>query len=134
MKFKFPLFLPFSILFCNWTFGQIQENNGKITILQDDKITTLVANCLLINEKAKVAGYRVKIHFGSDKAKSRDVKAKFSSSYPDVPAYEKYDQPNFNIRVGDFQTKLEAYRLLKKIQIDFPTSFIVQDFIELPGQ
>ena len=60
------------------------------------------------------------------------MKAKFLSQFPDVAAYEKYDQPNFNIRVGDFRTKLEAYRLLKELQQEFPSAFIVQDEIELP--
>jgi hypothetical protein len=34
--------------------------------------------------------------------------------------------------VGDFRTKLEAYKFLKEISIEFPGSFIVQDEIELP--
>jgi len=65
-----------------------------------------------INSKSPVRGYRIKIHFGADKARAREVKARFIEHFPDIPAYEKYDQPNFNIRVGDFRTKLEAYKAL----------------------
>ena len=71
-------------------------------------------------------GYRVKIHFSADRNKRNEVKARFSSIYSDVPAYEDYQQPNFVLNVGDFKTKLEAYELLKKIQADFPYAFIVK--------
>lgn len=71
-------------------------------------------------------GYRVKIHFGSDKSKAKEVQAKFSSKYNEVSTYEEYQQPNFVIMVGDYKTKLEAYELLKKIKEDYPYAFIVK--------
>ena len=107
-------------------------DTGKVEIIQSDKIKELTAKHIEINAKAKIKGYRVKIHFGPDKTKAKEIKAEFIAKYPDVPAYEKYDQPNFNIRVGDFRTKLEAYKFLKKVQTDFPASFLVQDEIEFP--
>jgi len=107
-------------------------DTGKVTYMMDDKIKSLEEKHLEINEKAPIMGYRVKIHFGSDKNKAKEVKGQFIAKYPNVPAYEKYDQPNFNIRVGDFRTKLEAYKFLKQIQGEFPTSFLVQDEIEMP--
>lgn len=107
-------------------------DTGKISLIQDHKIDELVAKHIEINSKTPIKGYRVKIHFGADKNKAKEVKAKFVSKFPDVGAYEKYDQPNFTIRVGDFRTKLEAYRLLKEVQLEFPSAFIIQDEIEPP--
>lgn len=108
-------------------------DTGKITLIQDRKIEELVAKHIEINSKAPVKGYRVKIHFGADKNKAKEIKAKFMVQFPTVAAYEKYDQPNFNIRVGDFRTKLEAYKFLKALQSEFPSAFIVQDEIETQG-
>lgn len=108
-------------------------DTGKITLIQDRKIEDLVAKHIEINSKAAIKGYRVKIHFGADKNKAKEVKAKFMAQFPTVAAYEKYDQPNFNIRVGDFRTKLEAYKFLKALQPEFPSAFIVQDEIETQG-
>lgn len=105
-------------------------DTGKITLIQDRKIEDLVAKHIEINSKAPIKGYRVKIHFGADKNKAKEIKAKFMAQFPTVAAYEKYDQPNFNIRVGDFRTKLEAYKFLKALQPEFPSAFIVQDEIE----
>jgi hypothetical protein len=108
------------------------KDTGKIELVQDHKIDELLSKHVEINSKSELKGFRIKIHFGSDKTKAREVKAKFILKFPDVPAYEKYDQPNFNIRVGDFRTKLEAYRFLKEVQPEFPSAFIVADEIELP--
>ena len=42
---------------------------------------------------------------------------------------EEYQQPNFVVLVGDFKSKLEAFESLKKIQVEFPNSFIVKEKI-----
>lgn len=107
-------------------------DSGKVELVQDNKITDLLSKHIEINSKTSIKGYRIKIHFGSDRTKAREVKMKFLSKFPDVPAYEKYDVPNFNIRVGDFRTKLEAYKFLKEVQVEFPSAFLVQDEIEFP--
>lgn len=111
----------------------ISADTGKVVVLQPDAVALLAQKQIEINAKSHLKGYRVKIHFGADKTKAKEVKAKFIAKFPGVPAYEKYDQPNFNIRVGDFRTKLEAYKLLKEIQPEFPSAFIVVDEIEFPA-
>lgn len=108
-------------------------DTGKVQLVQEYKVKELLEKHIEINSKAAIKGYRIKIHFGSDKNKAKDIKAKFISKFPDIAAYEKYDQPNFNIRVGDFRSKLDAYKALKEIQLEFPSSFLVQDEIELPN-
>ena len=60
-------------------------------------------------------GYRIKIHFGADKTKAREVKSRFLSRYSDANPYEEYQQPNFVILVGDFRSKAEAFEYYKKI-------------------
>ncbi len=103
-------------------------------IVQDKRVNELVLKHVLINEarKGKIKGYRVQIHFGQEKAKALDVKSKFMAQHKDVPSYLDYQQPYFKIRVGNFRTKLEAYKLLQEISGDFSGSFIVSDDIELP--
>ena len=108
-------------------------DTGKVHLVQEYKVKELLEKHIEINSKAAIKGYRIKIHFGSDKNKAKDIKAKFISKFPDIAAYEKYDQPNFNIRVGDFRSKLDAYKALKEIQLEFPSSFLVQDEIEMPN-
>ena len=104
-------------------------------IIQDKRVNELILKHILINEakKEKMRGYRVQIHFGPEKSKALDVKAKYTMEYANSKAYLDYQQPYFKIRVGDFRTKLEAYKLQQEIIGDFPGAFIVQDDIELPA-
>lgn len=134
-RLKLLFFLVFfSMALCR---GKAQTaavaDTGKIELVQDYKIKELLEKHKEINVKSSLKGYRIKIHFGPDKTKASEIKSKFISKFPDIPAYGPiYDQPNFNIRVGDFRTKLEAYKILKEVQVEFPSAFIVQDEIELP--
>ena len=103
-------------------------------IIQDKKVNELVLKHVLINEakRGTIKGYRVQIHFGPERAKALEVKSKFNTQYHEVASYLDYQQPYYKIRVGDFRTKLEAYKLLQEISGDFPGAFIVTDDIELP--
>ena len=84
------------------------------------------------SRNGKIKGYRVQIHFGTEKNKAKEIKSKFLAKYPDVKVYDMFEPPYFKVRAGDFRTKLEAYKFLKEIQEDFPGSFIIADEIELP--
>lgn len=75
-------------------------------------------------------GYRIKIHFGVDRDKAKITRSKFSARFAEYSTYEEYQQPNFVVLVGDFKTKLEAFESLKKIQNEFPNSFIVKGKIK----
>ncbi len=75
-------------------------------------------------------GYRIKIHFGVDRVKAREIRSKFQVKFADINTYEDYDQPNFIIVVGDFRTKIEAYEAWKKILSEFPNSFIIKSKIK----
>lgn len=103
-------------------------------IIQDKRVNELIQKHILINEarKGKTKGYRVQIHSGAEKAKALEIKTKFNLLYNNIPAYLDYQQPYFKVRVGDFRTRLEAYKLLQKISSEFSGSYIVQDEIELP--
>lgn len=134
MKFsRYTLFL-ISFFFIGTGYSQVAVNNtkvGKVEIIQDYKIKELMDKHLELNSKTTVKGYRVKIHFGTDKAQAYEVKEKFNEKFPDVSAYVKYDQPYFSVRVGDYRTKLEAFKFLKQIQSDYEAAFLVQDEVEL---
>ena len=71
-------------------------------------------------------GYRIKIHFGVDKDAAEAVRTKFTAKFPEYATYREYQQPNFVILIGDYPTKMEAYKHLKLIQAEFPNAFIVK--------
>ncbi|MEO6884363.1 MAG: SPOR domain-containing protein [Bacteroidia bacterium] len=110
------------------------KDSSRSTIVKDTRIDNLIQKQIALNEKLKgrIAGYRIQIHFGIDKAKALDVKSKFMSKFGNYPSYEIYEQPYFKIRVGDFRTRLEAFNFLQQISDAFPVAFLVRDQIELP--
>lgn len=76
-------------------------------------------------------GYRIKIHFGVERDKAKAIRSKFATSFENYPTYEEYQQPNWVVLVGDYKTKLEAFEVMKKIQSEFPNSFIVKGRIKV---
>lgn len=75
--------------------------------------------------RGQVNGYRINLHFGVDREKSKAIKVKFDSRFPEYATDEEYLQPNWVVMVGNFKTKLEAFAAFKKIKDEFPNAFIV---------
>jgi len=111
--------------------AQTAADSAQASVKADPALFSLLDKRKAIGIK-NLKGYRVKIHFGAEKAKANDVKAKFCQKYPDIPAYMDYDTPNFSITVGNYRTRLDAYRVFKQIQADFPNAFIVEMKIDYP--
>ena len=127
-------FIAVFLLSVNGLYSQTSADSLQAGVDADPRVKVLVAKHITVNSKGKEKGYRVQIYFGADKAKANDVKAKFLAAYADeAHAYEIYDAPNFKIHVGDFRTRIEAYRFLRKIRGEFPSAFIVESGIENPS-
>jgi hypothetical protein len=109
-----------------------KQNNrtGKITVIEDERITEL--DNLKRDYPSLQDGYRVQIFFGKRK-EALNQKAKFTESYPELPAYISYLAPNFRLRVGDFRTRTEGEKLKHEIDSDYPGCYLVKDKIELPS-
>jgi len=112
---------------------QVGGPNNSVKLETD---TLLVSNYykLLNSNKSNsgIPGYRIRIFSGSGvgaKDEQQRVKARFLTLYPDIDAYNRYDEPFFKIYVGDCRTKSEALKLMDKINGNFPNTFIVGDFI-----
>jgi hypothetical protein len=131
LKLLLTVVLTGTSLFC--PAQQKTKAPGQV-ILNDAGTSELREKWLEVNKRTngRVPGYRVKIYFGLDREKANTIKQNFLLKYQTFNAYEKYEQPNFIIVAGDFRTRLEAYKFLKDISVDFPYAFIVKDNIELP--
>lgn len=82
-----------------------------------------------------IDGYRVEIFFSSDldaKQEALDKKVEFLSKYPDYDVNVIFVAPNFRVRVGDFRTKSEAWKLYEKIKEDYRAAFVVKGKINFP--
>ena len=111
------LFLVLTTSFC---FGQ----QGSVTINQDKKITNLLEIKKDMNKNESDSDrYRIQIYPGN-RSSAESAQREFNNSFTDWKATIQYETPNFKIWAGNFTTRLEADRALKKIKNKFSTAFI----------
>lgn len=96
-----------------------------VQTIQEDYIKTW-------NKIGEVDGYRIQILAvtgANSRTTAENEKVAFAGRYPDTPSYLSYAEPYFRIRVGNFSTRLEAYKTLLDIQENYPNAYIVPDKI-----
>lgn len=134
------------MFFCRFLFAQVdfpreyridngQERLYQLNINKDYRLDKLVEWHIQNNKRREgIEGHRVEIFsITNDKQKALDKKVEFLSKYPDYNVYVLFSSPNFKVRVGDFRTKNEAFKLLKKIEKDYSAAFVVKDNISFPS-
>jgi hypothetical protein len=119
------------------------STTGKLNIVQDPAIDTLMSRYILINENLKTEnlhygmwGHRIQIYASSNR-NARDeankANAEFLEKFPDLVSYILYAKPGyFKVRVGDYRTKTEAMSQFLIISKEFPDAYLVPDFINFP--
>ncbi len=113
-----------------------QMEPGNVRVISDDRVDTLMNAFTQLNENNHgIEGWRVEIFFEAgnhSKKLAMEAKADFVEKYPDVPCYVLFQQPYYKVRVGDKRTKMEAEKLLRDIERDYPNAFVVNDDINYP--
>jgi hypothetical protein len=132
----FGIFLLICIL--SGTTSIYSQNNvskQKVTVIQDPRIISLVEKHIYLNEKQKIAGWRVQIFFESgnnSKSRAYSKKGLFMAMYPDMGVYLMFQAPYYKVRVGDFRSRMDAEGFKQKLLGEFPDAFVVKDEINFP--
>jgi hypothetical protein len=82
----------------------------------------------------KIEGFRIQITSFSgvnSRALIEKTAEQFKQQFPDILCNISYSEPNFRLRVGNYRTKLEAYKDLHKIAHFFPGAFVFKDQIDI---
>jgi len=120
------------------------QTPGKVTIIKDPLIDSLIAKRIELNTKKPTTtnpvgpvigsqmGYRVQVFYGLDRRQTFSEQTRFKELYPRLRTYITYKEPNYYLRVGDFRTRLEAQNLLNELRANFPTLFIFREKINAP--
>lgn len=110
-------------------------NSNRVIVEQSDNLLAAFNNHIALAVNKKISGYRIRIFFDNKqdaRVHSGNVVGSFSGRYPEISIYRTYEDPYFKVSVGDFRTKSEATMILKRIEYDFPTAFIVRETINFP--
>ncbi|MFN4911830.1 MAG: SPOR domain-containing protein [Flavobacteriales bacterium] len=76
-------------------------------------------------------GYRIQIAFGTNRQQMEAYKLDFIRNYPRVTPYLAFQSPNFNLRVGDFETKADAEKFRSQIVGRYPLSNLVIETVKV---
>ncbi len=123
-----------SILFFMVALFSIAQSENIETI-KDPRIDQLVEKQGEVIPPAtvpQITGYRIQLFFDIDKKAVDEARSKFIGKYPKIDTYVLYNAPNYFLKVGNFRTQMEAEKIKKTIDNDFPTNFIVKELINLP--
>ncbi len=81
----------------------------------------------------EIEGYRIQLLAASGVNSRNSVEQahqEFRASFPDIPSYVSYAEPYFRLRVGNFETKLEAHKTLMLLRPQYAGAFVIKDKIE----
>jgi len=114
----------------------VSEQPGVVNITVSAEI---VAIDMQLVEKAKtdprINGFTILIFSGSganSKLNAHNRQKQFKELFPDYVSHLTWKSPNYEVRVGDFRTKIEAEKILQEVKQKYPSAIVRADKIELP--
>jgi hypothetical protein len=125
---KNRLFLS-CFLLCFSGFGQTENTNNQIAVLCDQRVEQLLK---LEKRTDKIMGYRLQICLDSDKKIVDEARDKYLKTYPLTDTYVNFENPNFNLKVGDFRSRVEAEKIKREIFGEFVICIIHEELVNLP--
>ncbi len=115
-------FLSIICFFMTLSYSFSQQ--GNVVVNQDQKINVLLNLKKEMNKnETDSERYKIQVYSGN-RSGAYDAQKEFSSAFGDWYASIQYETPNFKIWAGNFRTRLEADRALKRIKRKFPNAFI----------
>ncbi len=116
------------ILFFLGAFAKYSHAQGHIEVHVNPLIEQMLQRYVSMHkEKATISGWRIQILATTDRQKMERQLQRFRSLYPSLSANWLHNQPYYKIRVGAFETKLDALRILHLIKQDYPGAYVTMD-------
>ena len=116
------------LLACGVTLAQSRVNydiEPGITKIQEDYIYNW-------KKVGEFNGFRIQIAAYSgvnSRSQAEAARNAFSALFPYSRTYLIYNEPYFKVRVGNYYTRLQAYKDLETIRETYPSAYIVPDKI-----
>jgi hypothetical protein len=78
-----------------------------------------------------VNGYTIQIYSGTNREEGNKHLMNFRVKFPDIEVEMIYFQPDFKVKAGKFQDKLQAYEAHERVRVEFPQSLLIPEQITL---
>ncbi len=116
------------ILCCFLLFALSDIQAQNITINEDPAISRMMIRMLDINRSQnRVDGWRIQILATTDRRKMEDAKDRFLATYPQIDVDWIHAKPYYKLRVGAFESRIDANRLLYQLKRDYPSAYLAKD-------
>lgn len=123
---------PFLILLLISLSGFSQSGRGNVQIIQSSDIEALIyKHPTFINEIKSIDGYRIQILSTTKLPEAEQSKIQFVMNFDSIPAYIDFNSPYYKMKVGNFQSRIDAFIALNKIREIYSSAFIVKDRVRL---
>ncbi len=151
------VFIISALLTANLSFAQYTENLSKVRptyVLPEDSASSVdveetvdsskyylaeishnvafdsVLDVMAGNPVTQSSGFRIQVYSGDDRVIAEEIKARLDQLeiLENIETYKLFESGFiWRIKVGDFQTRLDAYRVYKQLKSDFPNCLLVPD-------
>ena len=96
------------------------SQNASVTINANEKIPEILTLKKKLETENKLSdGYTIQLYYGELKEATKVMK-EYQKFFDSWPASIKYETPNYKVWVGNFNSRLEAYRARIEIKNKFP--------------
>ena len=119
INMKKLIILVITVGFTGFSFAQ----KGVVTIEQDPKISRLLDVYKTANSNRE--HYTIQIGFGSYE-EAEKLKQDAEIDFPRLRAKIVFDSPTYRVRIGKFESKLEAERNFIEVREKYPQSLILK--------
>lgn len=137
------LYLLFSIFIIKSAAAQVaSENYQTVIVHKDPRFDEMAARQAELNKKhylntpRRVRGFRIQAANTQNRDEANAVKAELLRRFPEEKSYLLYQAPSFRVRIGNFLTQRDAFKLRKQISAMYPDKgiYIVPDIVEYTPQ
>ncbi len=101
----------------------LQAQSGRITLVQDDKITQLLALYKSVSSTAEF--YTIQVGFGTY-AEAEKLKSEAEVDFPKWFSKIVFDSPTYRVQIGQFRSKMEAEREFLEVRKKYPAALILK--------
>ena len=78
------------------------------------------------SQRKYVDGYTIQVYTGNDDQAANRAKEHVELMFPELEPVISYRQPTFKVKVGSYQSRLEAHKVFESLKQDFPLAVLIQ--------
>lgn len=118
---KILFFLLLNILYSN-----IYSQNSILVNSEDSLLNKLIKIKLEVNKEMYEKNYYSIQLFSGDFDNAEKIYLEFSSNFPNLKKTLTFETPNYKVRVGNFEKKINADIKLEEIKKKYKSAFVLQ--------